>query len=93
VVAATSNKTSVGISMGAALAAALPELGYDCGLATVGLLEYDVALDPLVAVDGAIDVRRVEVNERVLDDYAGTVERDAWWRARLERCYTRLVTE
>ncbi|MES1212645.1 MAG: O-succinylbenzoate synthase, partial [Leifsonia sp.] len=72
---------------------ALPELSYDCGLATVGLFEYDVAVEPLVAVDGAIDVRRVEVNERVFADYGAGMERDAWWRARLERCYTRLVTE
>lgn len=93
VVVSSALETSVGISMGAALAAALPELSFDCGLATVGLFEYDVAVDPLVAVDGAIEVRRVEVNERVFRDYGGSQDRDNWWRARLERCYTRLVTE
>jgi len=86
-------ETSVGISMGAALAAAVPELSYDCGLATVGLFEYDVAVEPLVAVDGEIEVRRVEVNERVLRDYAGSRDRNAWWRARLERCYRLLAVE
>jgi len=93
VVVSSALETSVGISMGAALAAAIPELSYDCGLATVGLFEYDVAIEPLVAVDGEIDVRRVEVNERVFRDYAASTDRDNWWRARLERCYTRLVTE
>lgn len=93
VVVSSALDTSVGISMGAALAAALPELSYDCGLATVGLFEYDVAVTPLVALDGAIDVRRVDVNERVFVDYGTTADRDTWWRARLERCYTRLVTE
>ena len=93
VVVSSALETSVGISMGAALAAAIPELSYDCGLATVGLLEYDVAVEPLVAVDGSIDVRRVEVNERVFHDYAATQDRDNWWRARLERCYKLLAVE
>jgi o-succinylbenzoate synthase len=87
VVISSALDTSVGISMGAALAAAVPELSYDCGLATVGLLEHDVAMEPLISVDGAIEVRRVEVDERVLHDYAASQDRDNWWRARLERCY------
>ncbi|MEO7722239.1 MAG: o-succinylbenzoate synthase [Pseudolysinimonas sp.] len=93
VVVSSALETSVGISMGAALAAAIPELNYDCGLATVGLFEYDVAVEPLVAVDGALEVRRVDVNERVFHDYAGSNDRDNWWRARLERCYRLLAAE
>ncbi len=93
VVVSSALDTSVGISMGAALAAAIPRLDYDCGLATVGLLEYDVAVEPLVAVDGAIDVRRVDVNERVFRDYGASNDRDNWWRARLERCYQLLLVE
>jgi len=84
-------ETSVGISMGLHLAAALPELPYDCGLATVSLLSLDVALDPLVPVDGSIGVRRVVPNGRVFVDYAASPEREAWWLARLERCYTLLA--
>ncbi len=34
--------TSVGLAMGVALAAALPELDYDCGLGTASLFESDV---------------------------------------------------
>ena len=93
VVVSSALETSVGISMGAALAAAIPELNYDCGLATVGLFEYDVAAEPLVAVNGSIAVRRVEVDERVLHDSAGSQDRDNWWRARLERCYNLLLVE
>jgi len=92
VVVSSALETSVGISMGAHLAAALPDLEFDCGLATVGLFEYDVAVEPLRAVDGTIEVRRVDVNERVLVEYAVSAERDAWWRARLERCYELLAT-
>jgi O-succinylbenzoate synthase len=83
-------ETSVGISMGLHLAAALPELPYDCGLATVSLLSLDVASEPLVPVDGSIGVRRVVPNARVFTDYAASPEREAWWLARLERCYALL---
>ena len=51
--------TSVGIAAGVALAAALPELPYACGLATVALLAADVVADPLLPVDGYLAVRRV----------------------------------
>jgi O-succinylbenzoate synthase len=84
-------ETSVGISMGLHLAAALPELPYDCGLATVSLLSLDVASEPLVPVDGSIVVRRVVPNGRVFTDYAPSPEREAWWLARLERCYALLA--
>jgi O-succinylbenzoate synthase len=91
VVVSSALETSIGISMGAHLAAAVPELEFDCGLATVALLQHDVAVEPLSPRDGAIDVRRVEVNERVLGDYAVPAERDAWWRARVERCHSLLT--
>ena len=42
-------ESSVGLAAGVALAAALPELRYDCGLATMSLLTGDVTADPLVA--------------------------------------------
>ena len=52
-----------------ALAAALPELPYACGLGTLSLLEGDVVADPLAPVDGAIEVRRPEVDEEALRRY------------------------
>ncbi len=52
-------ETSVGLAAGVALAAALPELPYACGLGTAALLVDDVTPDPLVPVDGAIAVRGV----------------------------------
>ncbi len=91
VVVSSALETSVGISMGAALAAAIPDLNYDCGLATVGLFDEDVAVEPLVAVAGSIEVRRVEVDERVLVERAASHDRGNWWRARLTRCYHLLV--
>lgn len=86
VVVSSALDTSVGISMGAHLAAALPELEFDCGLGTVALLENDVAVQPLRPVDGAIEVRRPDVDERMLVADAASADRTAWWRDRLTRC-------
>ena len=56
VVVSSALETSVGIAAGLALAAALPELPYACGLATVQLLTADVAAEPLLPVDGFLPV-------------------------------------
>ncbi|MDQ3982523.1 MAG: O-succinylbenzoate synthase, partial [Actinomycetota bacterium] len=78
-------ETSVGLAAGLALAAALPELPYACGLGTVSLLEGDVVDDPLVPVDGALAVRRPLVDEVALARFetTGTAHGDEW-RARME---------
>ncbi|HEX7277100.1 MAG TPA: enolase C-terminal domain-like protein, partial [Acidimicrobiales bacterium] len=52
-------ESSVGLAAGVALAAALPELPYACGLGSALLLAADVVADPLVPVDGWLPVRRV----------------------------------
>ena len=57
VVVSSALETSVGIAAGVALAAALPELPFACGLATVALLSADVVAEPLLPVDGALPVR------------------------------------
>jgi O-succinylbenzoate synthase len=54
--------TTVGLAAGAALAAALPELPYACGLATMSLLEGDVTADPLAETAGELPVRRPGVH-------------------------------
>ncbi|WP_394554271.1 o-succinylbenzoate synthase [Agromyces sp. MMS24-JH15] len=79
--------TSVGLAMGAHLAAAVPDLEYDCGLGTASLLAADVAADPLAPVDGSVPVRRVEASGDLLDRWAADEDRTAWWLARLERCH------
>lgn len=86
VVISSALDTSVGLTMGAALAAALPDLDYDCGLGTAALLAADVTAEPLLPIEGAIPVRRVEPAEALLAQYAASPERTAWWHARLERC-------
>jgi o-succinylbenzoate synthase len=79
--------TSVGIAMGAHLAAQLARLDFDCGLGTAALLAADVTDEPLLPVAGAIPVRRVDVSDALLERHAASDQRTAWWRERLERCY------
>ncbi|MCL2090294.1 MAG: o-succinylbenzoate synthase [Micrococcales bacterium] len=58
VVVSSALESSVGLAAGLALAAALPDLPYACGLGTAALLAADVVADPLLPVDGQIAVRR-----------------------------------
>ncbi|QBE49282.1 o-succinylbenzoate synthase [Leucobacter triazinivorans] len=93
VVVSSALDTSAGIAMGLHLAAALPEgaLAGACGLGTAALLGGDVTIDPLVPLDGGITVRRPGLDPELLDRYAAPPEREAWWRERITRCYTRLL--
>jgi O-succinylbenzoate synthase len=71
-------ETSVGLAAGLALAAALPELPYACGLGTMSLLTGDVVVDSLTPVAGAIAVRRPEVDEAALARFE--IESPEWVR-------------
>ena len=87
VVISSALDSSVGLSMGAYLAAAIPELEFDCGLATSALLAGDVTREPLRAENGFIDVRRVEVDKSKLEIFKAQDHREDWWLERLERVY------
>ncbi|MGI9083722.1 MAG: o-succinylbenzoate synthase [Aeromicrobium sp.] len=76
-------ESSVGLAAGLALAAALPELPYACGLGTRSLLDGDVVSSPLVPVGGHLAVGRVEVDEDAFGDVAADPETEARWQARL----------
>lgn len=81
VVVSSALETSVGIAAGVALAAALPELPYACGLATVQLLTADVVEAPLLPVAGELAV----VRPTALVSAGAAPDRDAWWRERFAR--------
>ncbi|MDQ3615616.1 MAG: o-succinylbenzoate synthase [Actinomycetota bacterium] len=85
VVVSSALETSVGIAAGVALAAALPELPYACGLATVALLTDDVVHGPFVPVDGALTVVRPEVDPAALARVRPDEERVEHWSGRLVR--------
>ena len=80
VVVSSAVESSVGLAAGVALAAALPELDYACGLATMSLLSGDVTAVPLAESRGQLPVRAAEVDEAALARFE--VE-PAGWRARL----------
>ncbi len=85
VVVSSALETSVGIRAGLALAAALPELPYACGLNTVRLLGDDLAREPLVAVDGTLAVESLDVPGAALERNRAPEAVDAFWRTRLAR--------
>jgi O-succinylbenzoate synthase len=83
VVVSSALETSVGIRAGVALAAALPELPFACGLNTVRLLTCDLAVTPLVAVGGMLPVAALELSQDALAASAAPVEVVDLWQARL----------
>jgi len=91
VVVSSAIDTSVGLGMGAMLAASVPHLDFDCGLGTAALLKADVTREPLTPVAGEIPVRRVEVDESLVAEHEADADRRDWWFDRVERCYARLM--
>ena len=83
VVVSSALETSVGLAAGVALAAALPELPYACGLGTTTLLDGDVVADPLTPDDGMLPVRRPVPDLGLLGAHRASPERWAAWEARL----------
>jgi len=63
-------ETSVGLAAGLALACALPEVPFACGLATAPLLSADVTLDPLVSREGRLAARVVVPDPELLARYS-----------------------
>ncbi|QGF22805.1 o-succinylbenzoate synthase [Raineyella fluvialis] len=88
VVVSSALETSVGLAAGLALAAALPELPYACGLNTSRLLTDDVVDEPLVALDGWMTVRRPAPSPARLAALAAAPEVSARWARRLEETVT-----
>lgn len=93
VVVSSALESSVGIAAGVALAAALPDLPYACGLATVNLFADDVAEPPLVPVDGELPVVRPVPSSGGLAATAPDGDVDRRWRARLDRVGALLVRD
>ena len=66
VVVSSAVDSSVGLAAGVSLAAALPELRYDCGLGTMALLTGDVTANSLLPDAGKLQVGAVQVDEEAL---------------------------
>jgi O-succinylbenzoate synthase len=82
VVVSSALETSVGISMGAHLAALLNS-EYASGLATAALLTQDVTDTPLIPVNGEIAVGRVAVTNLYAEGLQTSSDSRTWWLNRL----------
>ncbi len=82
-------ETSVGLAAQLALAGALPELDFACGLGTLSLLQGDVVpdADSLRPVDGYLPVPRVAPAPDPVLLATYELEQPAWWHDRLRRVY------
>ncbi len=83
-------ETSVGLAAQLALAAALPELDFACGLGTLSLLTEDLVTPEasLRPIDGFIPVPALApepVSASLVEVALRDQERAAWWSARLAR--------
>ncbi len=85
VVVSSALDSSVGLSAGVALAAALPSLPFACGLATSELFASDVTSHPLLPVDGKIEVRAVKPDAAALAEVTANAQDVQWWTERLNR--------
>ena len=83
--------TSVGIRAGLALAAALPELPFACGLGTLELMAGDVTSDSLAPQSGSIALRQLTIDEDLLERWQAPTDREQWWRDRVIRCHRLLI--
>ncbi|KTR05896.1 o-succinylbenzoate synthase [Curtobacterium luteum] len=79
--------TSVGLGMGAFLAARSMATGFAAGLGTAAMFAADVSAAPLLPVGGRIAVRRVDVDRDLLERHAASRERTVWWLDRLRRVH------
>ncbi|WP_308292114.1 o-succinylbenzoate synthase [Prauserella alba] len=78
-------ESSVGLAAGLALAGALPELDFACGLGTASLLTADVTSAPLSPVEGRIPVPRTAPEPDLFADHAADPDTTRWWDERLRR--------
>ncbi len=83
--------TSIGIRAGLALAAALPELPFACGLGTVELMAGDISSDSLVPLAGSIALRELTIDEDLLERWQAPPDRQQWWQERVIRCRELLI--
>ena len=83
VVVSSALESSVGLAAGVALAAALPELPYACGLGTASMFTRDVTASPLLAAEGVLRVGAVAPDPEELAAAAADPATAQRWADRL----------
>ena len=82
VVVSSALESAIGISSGLKLAAALPELNFDCGLATGSLMSANLGSHEIK--DGEILVKDIEPN---FEGLTVSPERYKWWQDRVMKTW------
>jgi O-succinylbenzoate synthase len=92
VVISGSLDSSVGLGVGLATAAALPELPFACGLGTGTLLAQDVVAHSVLPVDGHIPNTRISPDLHMLEVATARISpgRAVWWQDRLTAAWSHL---
>ena len=85
VVISSALDSSVGISHGLSLAAAVPNLYGACGLGTASLLAGDVTSDSLIPINGIINNRKVTPDR--IEEFKAESGRQKWWQDRVNTVY------
>ena len=86
VVVSSALDSAVGIAVGLAAAAALPNLDHACGLGTGRLFAEDIT-DPVEPIDGYLPVGPVIPDPARLQALAAAPQRRQWWIDRIRACY------
>jgi o-succinylbenzoate synthase len=86
VVVSSALDSAVGIAVGLAAAAALPNLDHACGLGTGRLFAEDV-FEPVAPIDGYLPVGPVIPDLARLQALAAAPQRRQWWIDRIRACY------
>lgn len=76
--------TGIGISHNVALACALDNLPFACGLGTVALLSGDVVVPAVTSTAGKMFRNRAVPNESALEKYRASADRAEWWQNRIQ---------
>lgn len=81
--------SAVGLCAGVALAAAVDELPYACGLGTGALLEKDLVMSPLRPSFGSLATGRHNPDPDMLKQASDRLgaDRGRWWRDRMARAW------
>ncbi|SDO95879.1 O-succinylbenzoate synthase [Nakamurella panacisegetis] len=85
IVVSSAVDTAVGLAAGLALAGALPELDFACGLGTASLLAGDVSSARQMPTDGRLPVPAAAPQPDRLAEFEAGRDRTAYWLARLQR--------
>ena len=86
VVVSSALDSAVGIAVGLAAAAALPNLDHACGLGTGRLFAEDIT-DPVEPINGYLPVGPVIPDPARLQALAAAPPRRQWWIDRIKACY------